>query len=199
MSELLSYSSILLVISPIFVLALRHSQGLAGVLALTSLGLLFIPVDGVSLILALKGVFADLSLTTVLLLITWPLLRIANISPNGSDIAWLCTAILILALALYPMALGVGLHDSYVFGYEPWLLLTLVAAMGVLAVDKRYWISAATGIVVLYGYWLRVLPSQNLWDYLLDPMLVIFALIYLLQYLTRLRIWCRSRGTPRST
>ena len=199
MSELLSYSSILLVISPVFVLALRHSQGLAWVLALTSMGLLFIPVNGVSLILALKGVFADLSLTTVLLLITWPFLRITNITLNGSDIAWLCTATLILALALYPMALGVGLHDSYVFGYEPWLLLTLVAATGILAVQKRYWISAATGIVVLCGYWLRVLPSQNLWDYLLDPLLVIFALIYLLQHLTRLRIWRRSRGTPRST
>ena len=199
MSELLDYSSILLVASPVFALALRHSLRLAVILALTASGFLFVPINSVSLILQLKGVFADLSLTTVMLLTIWPLLRVNNISLNGSDFTWLCAAVLTLAFTLYPMALGVGPYDSYMLGYQPSVLLTLVAAMGVLAVQKKYWVSAATVVVVLFGYWLRVLPSQNFWDYLLDPILVIFAVIYLLHYLYRLRISRRLTGTLRST
>ncbi len=199
MSELLDYSSILLVASPVFALAVRRSLRLAVILALTASGFLFVPINSVSLILQLKGVFADLSLTTVMLLTIWPLLRGNNISLNGSDFTWLCAAVLTLAFTLYPMALGVGPYDSYMLGYQPSVLLTLVAAMGVLAVQKKYWVSAATVVVVLFGYWLRVLPSQNFWDYLLDPILVIFAVIYLLHYLYRLRISHRLTGTLRST
>lgn len=199
MSELLEYSSILLVASPVFALAVRRSLRLAVILALTASGFLFVPINSVSLILQLKGVFADLSLTTVMLLTIWPLLRVNNISLNGSDFTWLCAAVLTLAFTLYPMALGVGPYDSYMLGYQPSVLLTLVAAMGVLAVQKKYWVSAATVVVVLFGYWLRVLPSQNFWDYLLDPILVIFAVIYLLHYLYRLRISRRLTGTLRST
>ncbi len=199
MSELLDYSSILLVASPVFALAVRRSLRLAVILALTASGFLFVPINSVSLILQLKGVFADLSLTTVMLLTIWPLLRVNNISLNGSDFTWLCAAVLTLAFTLYPMALGVGPYDSYMLGYQPSVLLTLVAAMGVLAVQKKYWVSAATVVVVLFGYWLRVLPSQNFWDYLLDPILVIFAVIYLLHYLYRLRIPRRLTGTLRST
>lgn len=199
MSELLDYSSILLVASPIFALAVRHSLRLAVISALTASGFLFVPINGVSLILQLKGVFADLSLTTVMLLTIWPLLRVNNISLNRSDFTWLCAVVLTFAITLYPMALGVGPYDSYALGYQPSALLTLVAAMGVLAVQKKYWVSAATVVVVLFGYWLRVLPSQNLWDYLLDPILVIFTIIYLLHHLYRLRISRRLTGTLRST
>ncbi len=199
MSELLDYSSILLVASPVFALAVRRSLRLAVILALTASGFLFVPINSVSLILQLKGVFADLSLTTVMLLTIWPLLRVNNISLNGSDFTWLCAVVLTLAFTLYPMALGVGPYDSYMLGYQPSVLLTLVAAMGVLAVQKKYWVSAATVVVVLFGYWLRVLPSQNFWDYLLDPILVIFAVIHLLHYLYRLRISRRLTGTLRST
>lgn len=199
MSELLDYSSILLVASPVFALAVRRSLRLAVILALTASGFLFVPINSVSLFLQLKGVFADLSLTTVMLLTIWPLLRVNNISLNRSDFTWLCAVVLTFAITLYPMALGVGPYDSYALGYQPSALLTLVAAMGVLAVQKKYWVSAATVVVVLFGYWLRVLPSQNLWDYLLDPILVIFTIIYLLHHLYRLRISRRLTGTLRST
>ncbi|MCZ6640268.1 MAG: hypothetical protein O7F71_01720 [Gammaproteobacteria bacterium] len=198
MSGLLAYSSILLVVSPLFVFALRRSMGWALISALIAAGGLFIPINEVSLIVQLKGVFADLSLTSVTLLISWPLLRVTNNSFNTSELTWLCAVISILALLLYPMALGVGPYDPYILGYQPVVLLTLAAALGIVAVQKKCWMSAATVVVVLLGYWLRVLPSQNLWDYLLDPILVIFAISYLLHRAYRLRIWRRSEGTPRS-
>ena len=202
MNELLEYSSVLLVASPVFVLAFRHSLMSAAISALTASGLLFIPINGVSVILQLKGVFADLSLTTVALLTIWPLLRVTKIALSGSDAAWLCAVVAIFALALYPMALGVGAYDPYALGYQPLGLLTLVAALGIVAVVKSHWVGVAIVITVLSGYWLKVLPSQNLWDYLLDPLLVIFAVTYLLQYLYHLygrQIWRRSKGTPHST
>ena len=198
MSALLDYSSILLVVSPIFVLALRRSMSFALISALIAACGLFLPVNEVSLILQLKGVFSDLSLTTVTLLIAWPLSKVTNISLNRPDLTSLCAVISILALFLYPMALGVGPYDPYALGYEPFALLTLIAAMGIVAVQKKCWLSAATVIVALLGYWLKVLPSQNLWDYLLDPILAIFAISYLLQQAYRRRIWRRSGGTPRS-
>ena len=205
MSELLSYSSILLFASPICVLALRHSPALALVSVLATSGLLFIPVDHLTLILQLKGVFADLSLTTVILLIAWPLLSLNKRSSffsdklsNGADTAWLCSAILILAIALYPMALGAGPYDPYVLGYQPLALLTLIAALGIAAALKGYWISGAVVVLVLVAYWLKALPSQNFWDYLLDPIAVILAMSYLTANLVRRRKWHRSTGTPHS-
>ena len=185
MPDFLHYSTVLLIFSPIFVLGLRRSVATALISASVLSALAFIPIYEVSTVLRLKGLFADLSLTTLTLLVVWPVLRLQKISLNNPDSAGLCAIVLLLAVTLYPMALGVGAYDPYALGFRPWALLTVIAALGVLATLRGYLVSKTIVVVVLIGYWLRVLDSQNLWDYLIDPILGIFAIIYLLRYLLR--------------
>ena len=185
MPDFFHYSTVLLIFSPIFVLGLRRSVATALISASVLSALAFIPIYEVSTVLRLKGLFADLSLTTLTLLVLWPVLRLKKISLNNTDSAGLCTIVLVLAVTLYPMALGVGAYDPYALGFRPWALLTAIAALGVLATLRGYLVSKTIVIVVLIGYWLRVLDSQNLWDYLIDPIVAIFAVTYLLKYSLR--------------
>lgn len=72
----------------------------------------------------------------------------------------------------YVLALGSGAFDPYAYGYQPWALLGLLAA----------WVAwrgrVAPGLTLLLAldltaYGLHALGSDNLWDYLFDPILMI--------------------------
>ena len=72
----------------------------------------------------------------------------------------------------YVLALGSGSFDPYAYGYQPWALLALLAA----------WVAwrgrAAPGLTLLLAldltsFGLHALGSDNLWDYLFDPILMI--------------------------
>lgn len=72
----------------------------------------------------------------------------------------------------YVLALGSGSFDPYTYGYQPWVLLALLA--GWVAWRGR----VAPGLTLLLAldltsYGLHALASDNLWDYLFDPVLVI--------------------------
>ncbi len=72
----------------------------------------------------------------------------------------------------YVLALGSWGFDPYIYGYQPWLLLGGLVAW--VAWRGRF----APGLMLLLGldmalYGLHALTSDNLWDYLLDPLLMI--------------------------
>lgn len=72
----------------------------------------------------------------------------------------------------YVLALGPWGFDPYIYGYQPWLLLGGLVAW--VAWRGRF----APGLMLLLGmdmalYGLHALTSDNLWDYLLDPLLMI--------------------------
>jgi hypothetical protein len=193
-ANLLQGSAVLLIFSPIFVLLNRRSTALAAATAIVASALALFPfgAGGVSLVMQLRGLFAELSMTTVFLLMLWPALRFYQVRLNAADSFWLCAVVLLFALALYPMALGVGAVDSYALGFRPLLLLTLIAGLGVLAAGFKLWVCAVAVALVLTGYWFRVLDSQNLWDYAIDPIVAMFAVVYLLRRV-------RHRFRPPST
>ena len=75
-------------------------------------------------------------------------------------------------LLFYILALGSWGFDPYIYGYQPWLILAGLAAW----VAWRGW--SAPGVMLLLGldlalYGLHALTSDNLWDYLFDPVLMI--------------------------
>jgi hypothetical protein len=96
--------------------------------------------------------------------------------------AWIFGAV--ASLALYPSALGLGLRnfDAYSLGW-PWLQwwpsLFLFGAVGwaagalVWRGNRFGWVLAASA----GAYWLRVLESNNFWDYLLDPLFGAVSLV----------------------
>lgn len=80
---------------------------------------------------------------------------------------------LFLGMALfYVLALGSWNFDPYLYGYQPWPVLAALVAW--VAWRGRF----APGLTLLLGldlafYGLHTLTSDNLWDYLLDPLLMI--------------------------
>lgn len=146
---------------------------LKAVLVLVFANLFFWPL-GMSLALPLagyvRGVLGDLSIVTTLLL--WSVL-LPNHQVTPAPIKWF---IAILALLFYPFALGVSMLDPYAWGYGSIAFLIGVLALalicGLAGWTKGVWI---IGIAII-SWSLRLHESTNLWDYLLDPVLAIWAL-----------------------
>jgi hypothetical protein len=149
------------------------------------LGNLFFWPIGLSLELPLagyvRGVTGDLSVVLTLLLWSSVLLP-SRPAPLGFRFALSGIAIL-----FYPLALGLGMLDPYAWGYGSFgllLAITLFALVcGLLGWTKGVWI-IALAIVAWAGHWHE---STNLWDYVLDPLLCLWALITCIQVLLRKR------------
>lgn len=128
-----------------------------------------------------RGVTGELSIVTTLLL--WSaLLSAAKKTPLGFKVA-----VLLIAVLFYPLALGLGMFDPYAWGYGSigFLIATILFAIacGLAGWIKGVWI-LSFAIMAWAAHWHE---SANLWDYLLDPFLAIWALCTILRavYLKR--------------
>lgn len=141
-------------------------------LLLALVNLLFWPLGmGMELPLSayVRGVTGDLSIVTMLLL--W-----ASILPNAKRVPLpFMVALILLAIPFYPMALGLGMIDPYAWGYGSILLVGAVIAAaficGLVNWIKGVWI-LSFALVAWSMHWHE---SSNLWDYVLDPFLVLWA------------------------
>ena len=150
--------------------------------------LLLLPLGELPPAAYVRGMTGDLSITSLLLLglllargtHAWP-------TDNPRRIAALLL-LLVAACVLYPLALGALPYDSYRWGYAEPLFLGLLLALALAAALLRLPLVAlaiALGVLAWAVGWYE---SENLWDYLLDPLLSIYALIAcLLAILRQLR------------
>ncbi len=154
------------------------------VLLLVLTNLFFWPL-GISLELPLaayvRGAIGDLSVVTTLLL--WSALL-----PNNKSAPFAFKlSIAMIALAFYPFALGLGMIDPYAWGYASiaFLIAVLVFAVicGLANWSKGVWI-IGLAIIAWTVHWHE---SANLWDYLLDPFLAIWAIFGIFSALLRKR------------
>ena len=145
------------------------------VLAVLLLVNLFFWPLGMSLELPLsayiRGVTGDLSIVTMFLL--WScVLPSAKKTPLGFRVP-----VALIAIAFYPLALGLGMLDPYAWGYGSigLLIATIFFAIvcGLAGWTKGVWI-LSFAIIAWAAHWHE---SANLWDYLLDPFLAIWALL----------------------
>jgi hypothetical protein len=133
-------------------------------------------VNGLPLYGYFRGVAGDLSVTTLLLLIAAALCALGG-APllRDADRALLFAAVALAGLTLYPSAAGFAPWDLYHIGYRPFGLVC-----GVLAFSVWMWASgrrapALVPLVALSAFALHALESGNLWDYLLDPLVTVYA------------------------
>ena len=124
-----------------------------------------------------RGVFGDLSMTTLVLLGSAILRRLTSWPPENERARFaLVVLIAATAVVFYPLALGVGRFDPYRLGYgSPWLV------GGLLAVALAAWFSRCDVIAICLAlatlaWTLHWQESTNLWDYLLDPLVSGYAL-----------------------
>jgi len=144
-----------------------------------------IEINGVSLTMAVRGITGDLSIFSVYWLACIAAARISNqlAAPPERQVFAALTTVAIGALILYPATLGLSQWDPYRLGYNMSLSLSCAPLIVLLFIyDKRF--TAMAMSLALFAYALRLLESENLWDYLLDPWLTGYALYRLARVLS---------------
>lgn len=125
----------------------------------------------------MHGIFGMPSLT----LLQLALLQLANKPPSPLSFRP-SLGLLVFAALFYPATLGLGPFDPYASGYQP---LPLLAALMPVAA-ALWWRRLDAWLMILAidlaGYASGVFA--NLWDVLLDPLLVLLALIVVVRQIT---------------
>lgn len=143
--------------------------------------MMLIPLNGLPIAGYIRGATGDLSITTQILL--WsamlrPWLPDHLIATKAHRA--LLVLIAISAALLYPMALGFSMSDPYRLGYgEPFFITALLILASLAWLHRSFLIPLCISLATL-AWSIGWLESDNLWDYLLDPFVAIYALSALL-------------------
>ena len=155
-------------------------------------GSAYIPIVGY-----IRGVSSDLSITLVALACLVSLrdqFGFEWLDQRNVTAVWVAAAV--VALILYPLALGWGDWDPYRLGWSSQGFL-----LGLLIVSLVCWVSKLRLLpllvaLALLAWSMDVLESTNLWDYLIDPWLALMAIYQCLRVGTK-KIWTRLSSVRR--
>jgi len=159
------------------------NKGRCATLFVALLALMMIPINGMSLVAYVRGITGEMSITTIVLIGFWLTRYIFNLetSDNRERLA-LLMGISLAAMLLYPMALGATALDPYRWGYgEPLFVAVLLLAASIAWYKSSSLIAVSVSLAVL-AWGCRWYESDNLWDYLLDPFVAVYALLSISYY-----------------
>lgn len=143
--------------------------------------LLVLPLPDIAAAGVLRGMFGDFSYSTLVLLGLSLLGSLGNYRPFSSDqYRGTFAAIVIFALIFYPSSLGYGDIDLYSYGFGAEGVLAIVAVVGLIAWQEENYLLVLLIAIASLSFSFKLLESDNFWDYLLDPMLALYALAYML-------------------
>jgi hypothetical protein len=145
--------------------------------------LMLIPFGGIPLAAYVRGVTGDLSITTLILL--WcAMLRpwFGCVAVETKHRLALLILIALAALMLYPMALGVGAYDPYRLGYGNPQFVVVPLLIALTAWFRKSSLIALCIALAILAWAVGWYESDNLWDYLLDPFVAIYALAAIISY-----------------
>jgi hypothetical protein len=145
-----------------------------------------IPFNGFPLAAYVRGATGDLSITTMVLLwcaLLGPWIGCSD-APSRHRLA-LVALIALAAVMFYPMALGFGAFDPYRLGYGHWLFVTVLSLVALAAWFWRYYLIALCIAFAAFAWAIGWYESGNLWDYLLDPFVSIYALTAIMIHVAR--------------
>jgi hypothetical protein len=153
------------------------------VLASISAATVFIPVFGLPLGRWLFSLNANFSIPLTALVFNRIIAFAFPIRPMGEDARHACALFAVLAgTGLYPLALGISRFDPYEAGWGfSWLFILVLLFTLIFLIRKNRF-----GIVLLFtilAYNLNVLESSNFWDYVVDPVLFIWAVTHWVKFL----------------
>jgi hypothetical protein len=84
--------------------------------------------------------------------------------------------IALASLALYPMALGIGMYDPYRLGYGSPYFVSVLLLLALAAWIMKYPVIALCISMAFLAWTVGWYESGNLWDYLIDPFVSVYAL-----------------------
>ena len=153
---------------------------LVGILMVMAL----LPVmQGLSLAGYLRGYLGDLSVTTLLLLTIVLLGKGRSLVSQRHDLLIL---IALTALVFYPLALGLGLFDPYRLGFGHIGFMVSLLLLSLWCVYQQKNLIVWSICLALLAWTVGWSESNNIWDYLIDPWLSIYAVGAMIRHL-----WCK--------
>lgn len=169
------YTVVMLVVWLLLQLPLiRKSSGIARLVLIVVFAILSIVLPITS---SIYGLVENLSITLFILLIIVHLKSIFNWDFTFNR--FIALAVVVMGALLYLSVLAVIPYDFYSSGYHPGLLMLIgIFIIGLIILS----VSILAGwivLIALIAYYFNLQFSINLWDYLLDPVLWLFALISL--------------------
>lgn len=165
-----------------------------GWLAAICFVVMWLPVGAVPLPVAayVRGITSDLSVSLLALAALRLCSRLFGLEPfDLREYKLVFLTVSVAALFLYPLALGLGNWDAYRPGWGSaamWASLFLVCVAGWLAGFRLLPLLIA---LALLAWTAKLLESNNLWDYLLDPWLALIAMFHTLR--TSIQNWPNRR------
>ncbi|MBA4381518.1 MAG: hypothetical protein C0406_03035 [Sideroxydans sp.] len=174
--------------------ATRLSQAKRILFVLAVYAVALLPIFGLSLAGFLRGLVGDLSMTSMLLLVAALVARMRLLA-GGDGVAWwsvrerfaLFFFISVLALLLYPFALGIGMLDPYRSGFGGVGLLVMLALLSLWSMRRgSYLLPTACSLAVL-AWSMGWYESTNIWDYLIDVPLAMYAIVQTVKMMLRTR------------
>ncbi len=143
-----------------------------------------VPVFGLSLAGWLRGMVGDLSATSVLLLGSALYTRVGRLAGRADLVGWdarerygLLFFLSVIALLLYPFALGIGVLDPYRTGFGGVSFLLVLALLALWAMRRRLTLLPLALSLAVAAWSIGWYESTNIWDYLIDAPLAVYALV----------------------
>lgn len=137
------------------------------------------------------GYVSSLSVTTGLLAGYALLVRFAGLPVlPANSLRQMAGLLLLFAVFFYPASLGATSLDPFAWGYGNHVLSLVLLALGVLALLLGNLALMVVLLVAQLAWWAGLMQSDNVFDYLFDPFLVIWSVGYLL------KSCCRQKALP---
>jgi hypothetical protein len=141
------------------------------------------PVSGLSLAGFLRGITGDLSIPSLLLLITALFTGLRRSTTGATNGFWkgrerdtLLVFLNVLSLCLYPFALGIGRLDPYRLGFASVVLIIGMALVSLWGLYRHLVLLPLSITLAVLAWSQGWYESTNLWDYLIDVPLAIYSI-----------------------
>ena len=135
----------------------------------------FFKIGDLRLIAYPAGVVGDLSITTQVLLAAVVMRQVLGIDIlSERDRFSVLVAAGAVGLALYPLSSGLTILDVYSWGFESTALMIGLVLLAVVA----WYVRPGAALVIplsVIAFNFELLASNNIWDYLTDPIITVFA------------------------
>jgi hypothetical protein len=142
----------------------------------------FVPFGELSIAALVRGVTGDLSVTTLVLAGAACVAQLTGrtvISPR--DLRALFWLVAPGAAFLYPFALGWTPFDPYALGYGSMAFVAALLLVTLAAWHFRCNVVVLIVIAAALAYLAGAYDTRNLWDYLIDPLASLYAVVGLLR------------------
>ena len=157
----------------------KRPRGLKAIIFILVFLTALIRIEDNSIAAYISFIAGNLSPTTLVLLAVFLCQNLTNWKlPNNlkKELARLQITVTLVAVILYPTALGFSSIDIYSHGYYPLILTPILAALFGLGIYRGWYYLSGLIMISWTCYQLDTLSSDNLWDYLMDPLLATWCL-----------------------